>query len=149
MFNKKRSEAIERRWGNTPVGDRVTHQMKDDAKYLMDMVYDLRHRLDSHLDKGETEECPGCYLEKVWEKIIKKLEKQIKDIKKWRKSDNDISDQIIQNMAKVFKALLDSSSSTAFFFIQQAYGEMDWPDAKKMMENYAKWAKPVKKLKKT
>ncbi len=33
----------------------------------------LRHELAMHKDDNSTKECPGCYMEKVWEKIIGKL----------------------------------------------------------------------------
>lgn len=146
MFDKKKFLRLKKKWDKRPgfmlVKDRP------DVDILISMVDGLRYDLALHLDDDSTEDCPGCWMEKVWEKIIKKLEKQIRNLKKEKKQDTAISDQIIQNMAKIFVALLDSSSSTAFFFMQQAYGEEDWTMIRAMMEKYAGLAKPLKRQKK-
>ncbi len=42
----------------------------------------LRHELAMHKDDNSTKECPGCYMEKVWENELTKKDKEIKKLAK-------------------------------------------------------------------
>ena len=95
------------------------------------LIEELRHQLANHLDDDSTEECPGCYMEKIWEDQI------------------EARNKFIKKLVKLHKNVLENGSSHAFFIMQQAYkseGELGWDEGKALFDNMIKVAKNIKNL---
>ncbi len=54
--------------------------MIDVCKHVRKENERLRHELAMHKDDDSTKECPGCYMERLWEKQLENKDKQIKSL---------------------------------------------------------------------
>jgi len=143
------------KWSNgTASSVAAPDHVVQDMNYLIGRVNELEHQLDMHFENDTTGDCPGCYMEVIWEKQIEEVQKKLKVARKsFREADRENLglSGIVCNLSKLHKTLLNSSSSQAFFFMQQAYGtDLEWDEVKNLMEEHAKWCrgKLSKKLKK-